>query len=232
MESSYGHSQLFLEILLVCRGGFFGAMGVVGNSVEFDDCPAAEIDSAQRFEDGGDVHESVPKPDETIGMLRVLASLEALDVFNVQEEQAIAEFLDGFRGVAAALKMVRDVQFQFDVARIRKAHNLIEFFGALAQRAHVIVIAERDSEIRGALAEFGESLAKLFEVWRSRGTAFRSIVDFLEGESARVAQKLGVRRVLGDAFFRHAGVAEQIAAGKRHELQVALAKWIAQRGGA
>src|SRR6266436_2715836 len=126
---------------------------------------------------------------------------------------------------------MRDIQFQFDVARIRNTHDLIKLFGALAKRAHVIVIAERDSEIRCALAELGESFAQLFEVCRRRGAARGAIVDDLEIESARGAQKFGVRRVLGDALFCDRGVAKQVAAGKRHELQLVLVKQIAYRGG-
>src|ERR1700687_1385344 len=147
MESSYGQPQFFLEILFVRRSGFFGTMGVIGYSTEFDDRPAAEIYFAQSFEDGGDVDQAVPQLDEAIGTLRILATREMLDVFDVQKKQAIAKLVDGFHGVAAALEIVRDIQFQFDVPRIRQAHDLIEFLGALAKRAHMIVISERDSEV-------------------------------------------------------------------------------------
>src|SRR5713226_932500 len=229
MASSYSHSQLFLEIVFVRRGGFLGTVGVVGYSVELDDRPATEIYFAQSFEDGGDVHQAAAQLDKAIGMLRILASSEMLDVFDVQEEQAIIELVDGFHGVAAALEIVRDIQFQFDEARIRKTHDLIKLFGAFAERAHVIVITERDSEISGALAELGESFSQKFEVRGSRGAAFRTIVDDLEVKSASVAQKLGVRCVLGDALLRGCGVAEQIAAGKRHELQLVTTKQIAHR---
>src|SRR6266851_1835433 len=230
MESSYGQPQLFLEILLVRRRSFFGTVGVIGHSVEFDDRPTAEIYFAQSFKDGGYVHQSVAQLDPSIGVLGVLPR-KALDVFDVQKEQSIAELIDGFRGVAATLKIVRDIQFQFDVAGIRKTHDLVEFFGTLPERAHMIVISERDSEVSGALAELGESFGQLFEVCRSHSTALRAIVDYLEVESSRVAQKFGARSMFADALFRDSRVAEQVTAGKRHELQLVLAKQIAHRGG-
>ncbi len=58
MESSYGQPQLFLEILLVRRCSFFGTVGVIGHSVQFDNRPATEIYFAQSFKDGGYVHQS------------------------------------------------------------------------------------------------------------------------------------------------------------------------------
>src|SRR6266849_3217042 len=230
MESSYGQPQLFLEILLVRRRSFFGTVGVIGHSVEFDDRPTAEIYFAQSFKDGGYVHQSVAQLDPAIGVLGVLPR-KALDVFDVQKEQSIAELIDGFHGVATALEIVGDIQFQFDIARIRKTHDLIKLFGAFAERAHVVMVSERDSEISGALAKLGESFAQLFEVRRGCGTALGTIIKDLEVESACVAKKLGVCRVLGNAVFRDRWVANQIAAGKRHELQFVPAKQIAHRGG-
>src|SRR5713226_139570 len=95
----------------------------------------------------------------------------------------------------------------------------------------MIVISERDPEISGAFAKLGESFAQLLEVRRGRGAALRAIVDYLEVESARVTQKLSVRRMLSNALFRDRGVAKQIAARKRHKLQLVLAKQIAHCGG-
>src|SRR5260370_33204016 len=139
--------------------------------------------------------------------------------------------MDGFHGVATALKIVGDIQFQFDVARIGKTHDLVKLFGAFAERAHVVMVSERDSEISGALAELGESFAQLFEVRRGGGTTLGTIIKDLEVESAYVAQKVGVGRVLGNAVFRNRWGANQIAAGKRHELQFVPPKQIAHRGG-
>src|SRR6266436_2721866 len=232
MESSYGQPQFFLEILFVRRSGFLGTMGVIGYSIEFDDRPAAEIYFAQSFEDGGDVHESMSELDPAIGMLEIFTFRKAFDIFDMQKEQAIAERLDGFHGVAPALEIVRDIQFQLDVPRIRQTHDLIEFFGAFTKRTHMIVISERNSEVGGALAKLGESFGQLFEVHRGRRTALGAIVENLEIESACVAQEFGMRRMLGNALFRGRGIAEQISAGKRHELQLVLAKQIAHRGGA
>ena len=82
----------------------------------------------------------------------------------MQEQQAVGIFFDGFHGIAAALEIVGNVEFQLGVARIGGFEDLIDFFGMLAERAHVIVVAERNSEIGGAFAEFGEQLAQVFVV--------------------------------------------------------------------
>src|SRR5260370_15706866 len=58
MESSYRQSQLFLEIFLVVCGSFFRTVRILGNVVEFDDRPSAEIDFMQSFENGGSGHTS------------------------------------------------------------------------------------------------------------------------------------------------------------------------------
>src|ERR1700674_579777 len=120
-------------------------------------------------------------------MLGVFPKGEVLYVIDVQKEPAIMEFLHCFYRVAATLKVVGDIQFQFDVARIRNTHDLIKLLGALAERGHVIVISERDSEISGALAEVGEGFPQQFEIRRGCSPALRAIVDDLEVESAGVA---------------------------------------------
>jgi len=157
---------------------------------------------------------------------------KALDVFDVQKEQSIAELIDGFRGVAATLENSARYPIQFDVAGIRKTHDLVEFFGTLPERAPYdcdIRAGFRGSAVR--LPSSLRALANCLGVCRSHSTALRAIVDYLEVESSRVAQKFGARSMFADALFRDSRVAEQVTAGKRHELQLVLAKQIAHRGG-
>ena len=47
-----------------------------------------------------------------------------------------------------------DVEFELGIARIGSGQNLIYFLGTFAERAHVIVISERNAEVRGAFADF------------------------------------------------------------------------------
>src|SRR5260370_24366139 len=82
MESSYRQSQLFLEIFLVVCGSFFRTVRILGNVVEFDDRPSAEIDFMQSFENGGGGHQALPPPPTTAGGVPLLCFLAALRVFS------------------------------------------------------------------------------------------------------------------------------------------------------
>ena len=48
-----------------------------------------------------------------------------------------------------------DIELEFDVARVNRFHDSINFVGRFSERAHVIVIADRNTKIDGALADLG-----------------------------------------------------------------------------
>src|ERR1700730_2796295 len=89
------------------------------------------------------------------------------------------------------------------------------------------MISERNSEIRSPFAKFRQGFAQLFVVVRNRDATLRASVQDLKVQAAGVAQEFGVGGMFGDAPFRSSGLAEQVAAGKRHELQIVLAEQVA-----
>ena len=80
---------------------------------------------------------------------------DLLDIFDVQEQQPVGVFVNGFDRIAAALEIMRDVEFELRVARVGRRQDLIDFFRGLPKRTHVIVITQWDSNFRGLLPDRG-----------------------------------------------------------------------------
>ena len=126
---------------------------------------------------------------------------------------------DGLRRVAATLRVMRHVEFQLDVARVRRVHHAVNFVGRFAETAHVIVIAERDADIMNALANFGQQMAEPFEIIRRRPPRFRARrIGHLQVQATGVAQEGRLLDLGGDLFGFVKRVAARAAARQRHEL--------------
>ena len=87
-------------------------------------------------------------------MPALIARRHTLHILDVQKEQPIVILPNSTSRIAAALLIVGDIEFKFDVARIGRLHDPIHFIGRFAQAAHVIVIADRHAQIDGSLADF------------------------------------------------------------------------------
>src|SRR5438270_797432 len=99
-----------------------------------------------------------------------------LDILDMKKQQPVAVFFNGLGGIAASLKIMSDIEFQLRVARIGSGQDLIYFLGTFAERAHVIVISERNAEIRGAFANFRKQVPEAFVVRGSNGVILRATV--------------------------------------------------------
>ena len=66
--------------------------------------------------------------------------------------------------IAAALLVMRDIKFKFDVARIGCLHDPIYFIRGFPQARHVIVIADRYAQIDGSLADFSQHSSELLKI--------------------------------------------------------------------
>src|SRR5581483_8892430 len=91
----------------------------IGHSVELNHSPAAEINVFECLEAGRHIDASAPQLDKTIipAAFRFLF-WDALNIFDVYEQQTILVLLNGFDGVPTALHTMRDVQLEFHVTRI------------------------------------------------------------------------------------------------------------------
>ncbi len=156
----------------------------------------------------------------------------ALEIFDVQEDQSIAVFLDRLHRISAALLVVRRVELQLDVARIRGVEDPPDFIRAFAQVVHVIVEADRDAEIGRALSDLGQQLAKPFVVLRDDRTALRALVGQLQVEPADVLDELRVPDMLLDLGLLRGGVDPHVSARERDHRQAMFLKEIAKSAGA
>ena len=82
----------------------------------------------------------------------------------MQEQKPVGVLLNGFGRVAPALEVMRHIEFQLGVARVRRLQNLLYLFGTLSQRAHVVVVSERNSQVGGALSYFCDELAQAYVI--------------------------------------------------------------------
>src|SRR5204863_9442707 len=91
---------------------------------------------------------------------RPTPTIGAFDVLDVAEQQSIRVLPDGGDGIDATLLVVGDVELELHVARVGRGKNLIHLLGPFANRVHVIVVPERDAEIRRSFADFGEQTSE------------------------------------------------------------------------
>ena len=111
---------------------------------------------------------------------------------------------------------MRDIEFEFGVARVGGCEDAVDFVGVFAERAHVVVVPEGHAEVGGALAQFGHELAEFLLVVGSDGAIFGAIVGDLQVEAAGVVDEFGVSGVLGK-FVGGGTVDGEAAAGECDE---------------
>src|SRR5438128_1358279 len=102
---------------------------------------------AKSFNDRRKVNLPTTKLHKTVRMLWISTGRQLFDILYMKKEQTVAVFPDRPGRIASPLEIVRDIQLQLDVARIGRLQNLVHRLGSLAQRAHVIVISQRDSQV-------------------------------------------------------------------------------------
>src|SRR5436190_10042342 len=204
---------------------------VVGDGVELDDEPAAEFHILQRVEDPGQIDLSASEFDESIRLAclaRPARLARVFHVFQMQKEQPLGVSTNRANRIAAALVVVRNIELELHVARVRGFENAIDVVGLLADRAHVIVITERNAEIGGPLSDLSEELAKTHRVGRFHRAVLRALVGDLEVESADVVNEPRVARVLLDDARLDRRVDVHAAARERDQREPALREEIAQ----
>ena len=120
-----------------------------------------------------------------------------------------------------------DVELEFDVSRIGGRKDLFDFLGPLAHRVHVVVIPERDAEIRRSLADLGEQAPEALIVGGGK-RPFGTLVDGLQIQPAAVVHKLRVRDVHRDLLRFDGRINHHVAARQRDEREVMPGQFVGQ----
>src|SRR5215468_10080535 len=97
----------------------------------------------------------------------------------MHEEKAITVLVDGLHRISPALEVVGDVEFKLHITRVAGLQDTINFFWALPNRFHVIVIAELHAKIGRALSDLGNSTAQSFVIGGSN-SSLGFLIDDLE----------------------------------------------------
>src|SRR5579883_1783644 len=228
MSSSQGHPQLVLEIPLVDLRTCFRGARWIGDGVEFHDGPAAEMDATQSLKHGGYIHAAAAKLDETVRAL--LAGRKRLDILKMEKQEAVAIGLDGLHGIAATLEIVSDIEFQLQIAWIARFEDLRDLLRMLAERTHVIVVAQWNAKVGCALAELAEQSSKLLAVCSGNAAIAGAVVGNLQINSAGLPQEFCVRKVLGNFLgFRRVDI--DAPARQGNKVQFVLLQKISERSG-
>ena len=218
-----------LEVRLADRRRFFRRTRLAGHAVELDDRPPAEFDLVERAEHARDIDLAASELDEAVRRRVVrLVGRRTLDVLDVKEQQTIVVALNRLHRIAAALLVVRDVELEFHVPRIGRVENTVDRLGRLAQRAHVIVVADADAEIRTAPADLGEQTSEPRVIAGGHRAPFRPRVRDLQIEPAGVADESRVARVLVDDLRVRSRLDRDAAARERDERQMMPGEHVAQ----
>src|SRR5438477_8643403 len=134
---------MVFQIRLVDLGARFRRARLIGHGVQLDDDPAAELDVVNRREHTRNVDAASSQLDPAIRLRIVgLVGSRALDVLEVEEEMPPRVLADRGDRIAAALPVMRDVELELDVARIRRVEDSIDLLGFFSEVVHVIVITE------------------------------------------------------------------------------------------
>lgn len=149
----------------------------------------------------------------------------------MQEEDAVVILADGFDGISAAGDKVGDVELELDVFGIHGVHDAVKIGGAFAEGVEMVVIAEGDTEVRGALAHFGEEAADALALIRRGGAGIGGeLVEDLQVEAAGILEESGVGNVLGD-FVGFGLVEGDFAAGESDEGELEFSEEFFELGG-
>ena len=145
----------------------------------------------------------------------------------MQQSEPIAVPANGRGRIAAALQIVRDVEQELDVARIRCREHAVGIVRPFPDRSHVRMIGERNAHLRGFSPDQREERAEPFAVrWRHVGR--RLFVRDLEKQSAHVVHELRARYVIGDHPPFTRDIEAHAPARQRHEGQLLLREEVAK----
>src|SRR5207247_1144847 len=126
-DLSYFHPQFLLNILLADQSTLSRRLRFIRHAVQFDYRPAAKPYLLQRGENCRQINSATTKFDPAIGMPALIARRHTLHILDVQKEQPIVILPNSTSRIAAALLIVGDIEFKFDVARIGRLHDPIPF---------------------------------------------------------------------------------------------------------
>src|SRR5436190_14201532 len=112
---------MIFQIRLVDLGARFRRARFIGHGVQLDDDPAAELDVVDRGEHRRHVDASTSQLYPAIRFRIVcLVGPGALDVFEAEEQMTARVLADRGHGIAATAAVMRDVELELAVARIRR----------------------------------------------------------------------------------------------------------------
>src|SRR5438067_7955103 len=153
-------ADLFLEKPAADHGRVPRRGGIVRHTVELDYCPALVFHFPQRVEYGEQIHPAPPEFDKLERVTRILfTQWDIHAVLDVKQEEPVVIFLNGRGRIAAACHGMCRIEKQLYVLRIRILHHHIEIRRVLADGVHVVVVDQRHTHARGALAEFRQQLS-------------------------------------------------------------------------
>src|SRR5947207_6495700 len=189
MVSSYGQPEPFFEILLRDHSSIFWRSRFIGHSVKLHDRPAPKVYFAQRVNHPRQVNLAASKfypPVRTLGMVRIL---HRLHILNMQEEQAIRMLLNRLDWISATLEIMGNVELELHVTRIGCGQHALESVRVLAHGSHMIVIAEPDAEVGGALADLRQHSSQALVVGVCDRTVFRFLIQHLKLKAAYIVHE-------------------------------------------
>src|SRR5690242_21614920 len=115
-----------------------------------------EMHFAERRKYAGQIDRSPSQLDKLVGRRRL--ANRTTHILYVQEQQAVGVTPDRGHGIAAAHLIVRDVEQQFDVLRVRSVEHVLDLVRPLADAPHVRMIGDWNPDLGGALADLREEL--------------------------------------------------------------------------
>src|SRR3989449_8042010 len=210
-----------LEVTARDRARLLRCPAASRHAVELDDPPSIEVDRIQRREHRLDI-------DLTSAQLGEVNAREVLDVRNEQPASVLAHRRSW---IASGLLIVRYVEQQANESRIGGVEHARHLVRRLAERAHVIVVAEGDAEVTAPPADLSEQSSHALEVLGHRRLPTWTLVDHLEVSSPNVADESRMQRVLSQGFRFGCWIERNVPARQRHEHEAFLGKQLLELGG-
>src|SRR2546422_1052001 len=210
-----------LEVTARDRARLLRCPAASRHAVELDDPPSIEVDGIQCREHRLDIDLPSAQLDEAI----------AREILDVQKEQP-ARVLANRRGrIASGLLIVRYVEQQAYESRIGGVEHARHFVRRLAERTHVIVVAEGDAQVTAPPADLSEQPSHALEVLGHRRLPARALVDHLEVSSPNVADELRMPRVLSQGFRFSRWIERNVPARQRHEHEALVGEQLLELAG-
>src|SRR6266852_1404383 len=181
-QGSNMKSDYILEVFPADKRRLLGRACFVGYGVELDDGPALKLDITESGEHTLQVYLASPELHETVRPRQIPSRRgdRTLEILDVYETQAIGVLPDRAHGISSALLIVRGIEQELHVPRVGCLEDLGNRFRGFADRVHVMMIGERDAEVRRALTELGHQTSEAHVVARDDRPILRTRVDYLK----------------------------------------------------